>query len=138
MNTTDKASPLQDIFSYSYNLHIWVHDKNHPISLPIQSCCDYIQLHICEKIQTKTLAEKVSYTEYYLTRKFKKEVGISINEYIQIQKIQYAKCLLSISSETIQYISDLLNFCSRSYFSQVFFKIEGISPSEYREQNKII
>jgi AraC-like DNA-binding protein len=144
IQSVEEASQFTEIASISHLMYedfinrVYNCKKNVHISLPIQSCCDYIRLNICEKIQIKDLAEKVSYTEYYLTRKFKKEVGISINEYIQTQKIEHAKLLLSTSSETIQHISDLLNFCSRSYFSEVFLKIEGISPSEYREQNKRI
>lgn len=105
------------------------------ISLPVKSCCDYIQLHICEELLTDDIANKVGYTKYYLTRKFKEEVGMSINDYIKNKKIEYAKLLLTTSQESIQDISDKLNFCSRSYFSDTFKKIVGTPPNEYRQQN---
>ena len=41
----------------------------------IQKCCDYIEMHLEEKIRAKDLADWVGYTEYYLTRKFKDETG---------------------------------------------------------------
>ena len=108
------------------------------ISKPIQNCCDYIKTHINDKITIKHLAYRIGYTEYYLSRKFKKEVGCSINDYIKTQKIEYAKILLSSSGQSIQDISDSLNFCSRSYFTDVFQKIVGISPNEYRVRNFMV
>ncbi len=102
------------------------------ISKPIQTCCDYINMHSHEKITLEELSEVVGYTKYYLTRKFKKELGISIWDYINQVKVERAKSMLADPSLTIQYISNMLNYCSRSYFSEVFQKHTSISPSEYR------
>ncbi len=107
------------------------------ISKPIQTCCDYIKMYVSEKIALDTLADVAGYTEYYLTRKFKKEIGISIWDYINEAKIEQAKILLSDPSLTIQDISNMLNYCSRSYFSEVFQKHVSSSPSEYRK-NKLM
>lgn len=112
---------------------------NPNISLVIRGCQDYIQRHATEKISIQDLAENYGYTTYYLSRRFKKETGISINEFICEVKITLAKNILSTTSNTIQEISDTLNFCSRSYFTDCFRKIVGISPTEYRQQyNKIM
>lgn len=105
---------------------------NHNISKPIQVCCDYIDMHIYEKIDLETLAGVVGYTKYYLTRKFKSELGISIWDYINQRKVERAKILLSDPGKTIQDISDMLNYCSRSYFSEIFQQHTGFWPSDYR------
>jgi YesN/AraC family two-component response regulator len=108
---------------------------NTDISMPIQICRDYIDLHITDKLTLPDLATRVGYTEYYLSKKFKKEVGLSINEYIKNSKIAHAKIMLGSSNDSIQEISDSLNFCSRSYFTDTFQKVVGVSPSEYREKH---
>lgn len=105
---------------------------NHNISKPVQVCCDYIDMHIYEKIDLETLASVVGYTKYYLTRKFKSELNISIWDYINQRKVERAKILLSDPSKTIQDISDMLNYCSRSYFSEIFQQHTGFWPSDYR------
>lgn len=105
---------------------------NHNISKPVQVCCDYIDMHIYEKIDLETLAGVVGYTKYYLTRKFKSELDISIWDYINQRKVERAKILLSDPSKTIQDISDMLNYCSRSYFSEIFQQHTGFWPSDYR------
>ena len=105
---------------------------NANISKPVQVCCDYIDMHIYEKIDLETLAGVVGYTKYYLTRKFKSELNISIWDYINQRKVERAKILLSDPSKTIQDISDMLNYCSRSYFSEIFQQHTGFWPSDYR------
>lgn len=105
------------------------------ISPQVRSCCEYIEMHASEKISIQNLAESVGYTDYYLSRKFKKETGCSINEYIRRKKISQAKTLLSATHMNIQEISEQLNFCSRSYFTDTFHKVVGMSPVDYRNQN---
>jgi len=109
---------------------------NPDISKEIQVCCDYIQLHVEDKMGIKDLAERIGYTEYYLSRKFKAEVGVTVNDYIKYVKIERAKLLLTTSDLSIIEISDKLNFCSRSYFGEAFRKVMGCSPVAYRDQNK--
>ncbi len=105
------------------------------ISGQIRSACDYISMHIKEKLSIPQLAEQAGYTEYYFSHKFKNEVGCSVADYIKREKICQAKLLLSGTIMSIQEISDELSFGSRSYFSSSFQKETGLSPSEYREQN---
>lgn len=102
-------------------------------SKPIQECCDYIELHVEGKLGIAELAARAGYTEYYLSRKFKEETGVSLNNYIKFAKIERAKFLLGSTDESIQEISDKLGFCSRSYFGSTFQKVVGCSPADYRE-----
>ncbi len=104
------------------------------VSKPVRSCCDTIDMHIKEKIGIEQLAQMTGYSSYYLSRKFKTETGQSIHSYINKAKIDYAKMLLSSTRISIQEISDQLNFCSRSYFTDQFLKIAGMPPSLYREK----
>lgn len=105
------------------------------ISGQIRSVCEYISIHIKEKLSIPQLAKQAGYTEYYFSHKFKNEVGCSVADYIKREKIRQAKLLLSGTNMSIQEISDELSFGSRSYFSSSFQKETGLSPSEYREQN---
>ena len=105
------------------------------ISGQIKSACDYIAIHIKEKLSIALLAGQVGYTEYYFSHKFKNETGYSVSDYIKHEKIRQAKLLLSGTNLSIQEISDELSFGSRSYFSSSFQKETGLSPSEYREQH---
>ncbi len=105
------------------------------ISGQIKSICDYISIHVREKLSLSQLAQQAGYTEYYFSHKFKNEMGCSVADYIKHEKIQQAKLLLSGTKMSIQEISEELSFGSRSYFSSSFQKETGLSPSEYRERN---
>lgn len=109
--------------------------ENAGVSSIIKNCCDYIGIHINEKLSINELAERAGYSDYYFSRKFKQEMGCTLTEYIMREKIERAKVLLSTTSMSIMDISIELSFNSRSYFSDTFQKIAGISPGEYRKQN---
>ena len=107
-------------------------------SKTIQSVCDYISRNLDKEIKVEDLAEYIGYSKYYLTRKFTNEMGESISNYIRKMRIERAKLLLSSGTLSIFEISESLHFCSRSYFSDVFKKMTGMSPAAYREENKIL
>lgn len=107
-------------------------------SATIRQCCEYIKAHIDKQLNLKTLAQMTGYTETHLSRKFKREIGCSIVQYIQNAKIEKAKFLLANTNESIDSISNQLNFNTRSYFTQVFRQCTGLTPSEYRQKNNII
>lgn len=109
---------------------------NPQYSPPVQACCDYIEAHLDEDITAEMLAQKTGYHERYLARKFKEETNVSVVNYVKIVKIERAKQLLAYSRLSVEEISISLCFCSRSYFSQEFRKIAGVTPAEYRKQHK--
>lgn len=110
--------------------------QNPAYSKPIQSCIDYIGMHLSDDLSVKRLAQRTGYADYYLTRKFREETGQSIKEYITGAKIRYAQLLLETTSLPISRIAEQLHFCSSSYFSTHFQKETGMTPKEYRNSNK--
>ena len=104
------------------------------LSQPVQACCEYIQAHFMEKIELADIAKNAGYTEYYLTRRFHEEMGIRLSQYLTDVRIRYAKTYLLTTEKTIQEISELLQFGSRNYFTQVFKKSEGMTPQDFRDR----
>lgn len=102
------------------------------LSRPVQACCDYISLHLEDSLDLSTLAQQSGYTEYYLSRKFKKETGLPPSEYIRRKRLERAAHLLRTTQEDVQKISERLQFCSQSHFSDCFRKQYGMTPSAYR------
>lgn len=106
------------------------------ISPQIQKICDYINLNPGRKLTTHELAEKIGYTDYYFTNKFKQEVGVNLSAYITERKIERAKEMLMESNIPVQEIVEHLGFTSHSYFGNVFRKYTGVSPTDYRNGQK--
>lgn len=107
-------------------------------SSQIRLCCEYIDTHPEEKLTLEMLADKAGYTSYHLSRKFKQEMNCSIIDYIQRSKLERAKYLLVNTQTTVDEISDCLGFGTRSYFTSVFKKHTGQTPSDYRREHGLI
>jgi YesN/AraC family two-component response regulator len=86
-------------------------------------------LRLIEDISLSQLAERAAMNPSYLSVLFKKEVGISISEYIQQAKIDETKSLLTYTDHTLTEIATLLNFHDQSYFTKVF---TGVTPKQYK------
>ena len=104
------------------------------VSGPVQKACDYIRTHFTGELSLKAIAKHVGYTEYYLSRKFQRETGMKIGEYIKAVRLEYAKVWLVTTEKSIQEISEKAQFGTRNYFSRVFREREGMTPQEYRER----
>lgn len=59
---------------------------------------------------------------------------MTLSQYIQEQKIEKAKSLLKTTDRSILEIATYLGFSSQGYFQNVFKKLTGMTPKEYRNQ----
>lgn len=108
---------------------------NPKYSKAIQSCCEYIEMHLGEELTLQEMAERLGYTKYYLSRRFKEETGVTIHNYAKFARIERAKMLLSTSDRKIEEISAMLQFGSRSFFDKAFKKSVGMTPAQYRAEH---
>lgn len=93
---------------------------------------DYLDSHLYEEISIDILSDYIGYDKYYIMKIFKNDVGISIKTYINQQKIINS---LKLLEEDSYLLSIALNsgYNSLEYYSEVFSKIMGVSPSIYRK-----
>ena len=103
------------------------------LSRAVRDCREYIRMNYTNPLTTEEIARHCGYTEYYLTRKFSREMGMKMADYIRTVRLNAAKVMLLTSRKDIQQISEELQFGSRSYFDRVFRQEVGISPRQFRE-----
>lgn len=103
-------------------------------SKTINACRNYIFTHLYEEITLSQLAEFVSMHPNYLSVLFKKEVGVSLREYIQREKIEEAKKLIFYTKHSMSEIYTLLHFYDQSYFIKVFKKFTGMTPRQFKNK----
>jgi YesN/AraC family two-component response regulator len=106
--------------------------KSKPLPPVIRKCMEYIDSNLHYKITLNDLGRETGRNPSYLCVQFRKEVGISVTEYINGTKIHAAKQLLRDESIPLSEIASTLNFCSQSYFSKVFRQQTGMTPGSYR------
>lgn len=83
------------------------------------------------------IADKLAVSQRYLSDTLKKETGKTTTEHLHLYLIDEAKDILLIPNKTIAEVAYDLGFEYPPYFSRLFKKKEGMSPSEYREKYRM-
>ncbi len=93
----------------------------------------YFHQHHTRPFPRWELAGALGVSEDYLSRIFRQEMGISPWQYLNRYRILRAKALLSRSGADVKIVARQVGFTDPAYFSRVFHKITGTSPTVYRE-----
>ena len=107
------------------------------VTKEIYSCIQYIQNNTNKNISIDDLIKYANMSRSSIIKRFKKETGISIGNYITQCKISDAKRLLTYSNQSLSEISNYLCYSSQAYFQTVFKNEIGITPNEYRKRYQI-
>jgi len=102
----------------------------------IISAIEYIDSNLNKRLTLDQVSSKVYLSDYYFSKLFKRETGLSFSVYLNARKIQKAMLLLKESDKSVNDISDSLGFTRLSYFSQTFKKYTGVAPTKYRTEGK--
>lgn len=98
----------------------------------LESTLHYMHKHYQSNHTVDFYAKKVNLSVYQFIHKFTKITGISPMRYIEKIRIDKSKELLAASSLTITEISDIVGYNNSFYFSRVFKKNTGMTPTIYR------
>lgn len=101
---------------------------------PLDYVITYIKDNLNEKISVDALSSKACMSKATFYRVFKRELGISPNDFILAEKIARAKQLLSNPAAKIAAVSYELGFNDANYFIKAFKKNVGITPGLYHQQ----
>jgi YesN/AraC family two-component response regulator len=95
----------------------------------------FIKQHYRDSISVEDISAAAGYSKYYFCHCFKELTGCTPNDYLTKYRLDYATKLLNSTDMTIGNIAAECGFYDISYFTKVFKKHNGISPSEARRQN---
>jgi AraC-like DNA-binding protein len=98
----------------------------------------WLELHYKEDFHLEELAEALHLSKFYVSRVFRTETGSSITDYIVARRMKEACLLLHTTLLSIERIGLEIGMRNTSYFSQLFKKMIGISPKEYRKRGLVI
>lgn len=93
---------------------------------------EYIDANFTKKLTLAELADKCFYNTAYLGRIFKNTFNMTLHEYINEKRIEYAKKLLSETEETVSFIATSVGYADEKQFFKVFKEKEGCTPKQYR------
>ena len=99
----------------------------------ILDAVNYLEKNYRSKAPLSRFCEKKHYSIQYVSRKFKKETGVTFLEYLQKVRIRKSCDLLIESEMLIPEVADQVGYDDMKYFHHIFRKIVGMTPGEYRK-----
>lgn len=93
---------------------------------------EWIRINIQSDISIDELAGRFNFNKDYISRLFKRHLGVSVTKYINGMKVSKAKEFLCLTEKSIKEIAYDLGFSDEKYFMKLFKEYENITPSEFR------
>lgn len=110
------------------------HFQHSAVESKLSPAIKYIRLHYREDTRVDKLASLCYLSKSQFYRLFKKQTGLTTVEYKNALRIEFAIQMIEDGEYSLSEIGTSVGFDSIYYFSEIFKKIKGISPSEYKKQ----
>ncbi|QGU96898.1 helix-turn-helix domain-containing protein [Clostridium bovifaecis] len=110
-----------------------INDKH--VSKNLEPALKYIEENYKEKISLEKAANVCNLSMYYFSKLFKRDTEMKFIDYISMYKVEKAKEMLKDTNVPVVNIAIDLGYDESGYFTKVFKKIVGLTPSEYRDIN---
>jgi YesN/AraC family two-component response regulator len=92
----------------------------------------YIKKHYKDQLTLTDIAKYIGFNKNYLCTKFKKEMGVTIHQYLIEVRMAHARKLLINDNESVDSVAYKSGFENALYFRSIFKKYNGLTPTEYR------
>lgn len=107
-------------------------NENKKNSLYIQSALKIVEKDTNNNITLERISKELALTPQYFSRLFKEQTGVNFIDFVTEKRVNKAKHLLETTQESVRDISRITGYDDVNYFSRVFKKITGLTPTEYR------
>ena len=94
---------------------------------------NYIDANLDGNLTLQHIADDCSVNKSYLSARFRRETGQTLSSYILSRRLDRAICLLNIDAGSIQEIAAACGIPDLSYFTKLFHREKGMTPSQYRK-----
>ena len=99
----------------------------------LEGAKEYIEEHYKDPLSLEELLKQSFMAKSYFVTQFKKLFNISPMQYLTLVRVEKAKLLLQNTDDSVTLIASETGFNSPVYFAEVFSKLVGVSPSNYRK-----
>lgn len=114
------------------SLYLQPTKKTGNYSFRIAQIIKYIEANYAEKISVKKISDELGVSESFLSRIFKKELGVTIHEYLN--QYRTAKAISLLQTGSVTEVGYACGFCDTSHFISIFKKYTGSTPMQYKKQ----
>lgn len=136
IEASETLEEIDELFYYMIKKYCRLVNKHSRknYSLLVQKAILHIDADITADLSLKNLANILGVNPSYLSTLFKKEVGLSLTEYVNKQRTEKAKQLLKSTDFQIQQIAQNCGILDVNYFTKIFKKYAGTTPNKYRKE----
>lgn len=132
---------LIDIYASELLVFLYRHQQTYNPKLSetekiIYNVSKYINKNYAENITLKSLSKQFNLSSSYLSRQFKGTTGFGINEYLNKIRLMNSETLIKNSHFSITEIAEKCGFNDSNYFSTLFKRLKGMTPTEYKKLNR--
>ncbi len=99
----------------------------------IKQAVEYIENNYSKEISLEDISKELNLSSYYFSKLFKEEKGENFVEFLTAVRVDKAKEFMRDQSRSIKDISSSCGYLDPNYFSRIFKKVTGLTPTEYRE-----
>lgn len=99
----------------------------------VRQILDFIDINIDSNITIKVLEDKFYYNRYYIMKTFKRKLNVTIFDYINRLRIYHSIQDINESNKSMMRIALENGFNSLEYFSEIFKKVMGVAPTNYKK-----
>ena len=103
-------------------------------SLLVQKIILAVDMDLSQMLTLQYFSEMLNVNRSYLSNLFRREVGMTITDYVTERRIRHAADLLLTTQHPIKTVAKQVGIMDVHYFSRLFKKKMGKSPSKYREE----
>ena len=100
----------------------------------IHQITEHVQHHFKEKLTLSMFAREYNYSLAHISHSFKKEIGMTFQEYVQSIRIQESCRLLMNTTKKISDIAALVGYTDIKFFNELFKRQMGKTPRQYRKK----
>lgn len=104
-----------------------------PLTTNAKMIIDYIEKNYRKNLTLEDISDAVCLSSGYAGRLFKEQTGMPIMDYVTKVRMEKAKKLLLKPHYQIQTIAESVGYSDLSYFTKVFKRVEGLTPSQFRK-----
>ncbi len=122
-----ESAVLLDRMRQSYMEHL---DRTNPDT--IRQIKMYIIRHSHEDLSLESIGKQAGLSPFYISKMFKEQLGVNYIDFLTECRIEKAKKLMSDPGRSLKEITFEVGYHDPNYFSKVFRKMCGVSPTEYR------
>jgi YesN/AraC family two-component response regulator len=128
---TTELVPLSEAMIHRYCALVQEYSLG-KFSLAVRNTINFVEFNLKESLSLSILAKQLNIDPCNLSRCFSHEMGMTLTDFINIKRLEYAKHLLAGPDMYIQEIATECGFQDMNYFCRLFKRKYGKTPKEYR------